>query len=196
MNWFILILMLAWIYVLFTMKRAKMGVFYFITGSVGTLIFALVIFSSVLTAFLQKSVSLVAGAAGSVTGLYESYFEEGILFIQNGKDNLSMYIDFECSGVIEILAFLSLLWFFDVYNAVEKIAVSIAGVLAIFASNVIRIFTICVIIREFGSKYYFAAHTIIGRILFYILMVLLYFYVFTRPQIVRQKVGAFEYERN
>ena len=49
---------------------------------------------------------------GDMTGLYEGYFNKNIVFIATGDANLSMYIDYECSGIVEMLAFLSLLWFF------------------------------------------------------------------------------------
>lgn len=196
MNWIVILILILWIYVLTVMKRAEMGVWYFITGSVGVLIFSMILIEPYVVGFLQKAVSAAAGILGMASGMYESYFNQGILFIQNGHDSLSMYIDFECSGVIEILAFLSLLWFFQVYDVYEKITVSVVGTISIFISNVFRIFLICVLIRCFGSDCYFIAHTIVGRIFFYLCMVFLYFYVFTKPQIIRQKVGVFHYERN
>lgn len=195
-NWLIVVLLIVWIYVLYTMKRAEMGVWYFLCGSVGLFVFGMIIFEPVVVAPLQKAVSAVAGVLGEATGIYDSYFQQGILFIQKGTESLSLYIDFECSGVIEMLAFLSLLWFFPVYELYEKIVVSIIGVMAIFIANVLRIFLICLLIYLFGNQIYFFAHTIIARIFFYGCSVILYFYVFTKPQIVRQKVGAFHYDRN
>lgn len=35
MNWVVILFLIIWIYVLTVMKRAEMGVWYFITGSVG-----------------------------------------------------------------------------------------------------------------------------------------------------------------
>jgi exosortase/archaeosortase len=56
---------------------------------------------------------------------------------------------------------------------------------------------ICVVIYKFGSGSYYFAHTILGRIIFYTFTVILYYYVFTRQQIIKQKVGGFQYaERN
>ncbi len=196
MNWLILICIVAWIYILYTMKRADMGVWYYLCGSVGFFIFSMVLIEPHVVAPLQKAVSAVAGLLGDVTGVYKSYFQQGILFIASGKESLSLYIDFECSGVIEILAFLSLLWFFPVYEVYERAIVSIIGALAIFVSNVLRIFLICFLIHLFGNDIYFLAHTVFGRIFFYGCTVFLYFYVFTKPQIIRQKVGAFQYDRN
>lgn len=196
MNWLIIICIVAWIYILYTMKRADMGVWYYLCGSVGFFIFSMVLIEPHVVAPLQKVVSAVAGLLGDVIGVYKSYFQQGILFIASGKESLSLYIDFECSGVIEILAFLSLLWFFPVYEVYERAIVSIIGALAIFVSNVLRIFFICFLIHLFGNDIYFLAHTVFGRIFFYGCTVFLYFYVFTKPQIIRQKVGAFQYDRN
>jgi exosortase family protein XrtG len=98
--------------------------------------------------------------------------------------------------VIEIFAYLCLLIFFDVYSTQEKWVVGAAGTAYLVMANVIRVVTICVMIHFFGGEAYFIAHTYIGRILFYILSVILYFNVFTKSQIIRQKVGGFKYDRN
>ena len=80
------------------------------------------------------------------------------------------------------------------YRLYEKVVVSIAGGLLIFASNVLRIFVICLVVYFFGGDMYFLAHTIIGRLVFYACTIALYFYVFTKSQIIRQKVGGLRYE--
>lgn len=196
MSWLVLVLLIIWIYMLFTMKRAEMGVWYFLFGSVGFFIFAMILVEPFLVVPLQKAVSAAAGLLGELTGVYESYFQQGILFIESGKESLSLYIDFECSGVIEILAFLALLWFFQVYEVYERVVVSILGIFSIFIANVLRILIICLLIYWFGNDMYFFAHTVFGRIFFYACTIVLYFYVFTKPQIIRQKVGAFHYDRD
>ncbi len=68
------------------------------------------------------------------------------------------------------------------------------GVLWIMAANIIRLFSICLIINWFGNESYYVAHTIVGRLLFYALSIILYFYVFTRAQIRKQRVGEFGYD--
>ena len=172
MNWLVFVCLLVWIYILTVLCRAKLNFWYYICGSVGLFIFSLILIEPYVVVPLQKAVSAVAGVIGELTHLYDSYFQQGILFIQNGGTSLSLYIDFECSGV------------------------SMIGVLAIFLANVLRIFFICLLVHIWGIDMYFFAHTIFARILFYGCTVFLYFYVFTKPQIVRQKVGAFRYDSN
>lgn len=48
-------------------------------------------------------------------------------------------------------------------------------------------------IHFLGTDYYYFAHTFVGRIIFYVLQVILYFFVFTRPQIKRTQTGGFTY---
>ena len=42
---------------------------------------------------------------------------------------------------------------------------------------------------------YYIAHTYVGRIFFYAATIVLYFYVFTKSQVVRMKVGSFSYDK-
>ena len=106
MNWLVFVCLLGWIYILTVLYRAKLNFWYYICGSVGLFIFSLILIEPYVVVPLQKAVSAVAGVIGGLTHLYDSYFQQGILFIQNGGTSLSLYIDFECSGVIEMLAFL------------------------------------------------------------------------------------------
>jgi exosortase family protein XrtG len=145
---------------------------------------------------LTKAVASVAGIVGNLTNLYSSYFQYGMLFIANGSSSISLYINYECSGIIEIMAFTALLWFFSVYTFYEKIVLNIAGFIWIFAANVLRIFVICLLIYFFGNSIFYFAHTIFGRLVFYILSIVLYYYVFTKSHVVRQKVGNFRYDLN
>jgi exosortase family protein XrtG len=173
-----------------------MTFWYFLFGSVGTFIFMLVWLEPVLTVPLTDGVAVIAGFLGDATKFYKSYFEYGVLFINSRNYNISLYIDYECSGIIEIMAFSSMLWFFSVYHVYEKVIVNILGFLWIFMANVLRIFVICTLIYFFGNDIFYFAHTIFGRIIFYGLSIALYFHVFTRPQIMRQKIGSFKYENH
>lgn len=149
-----------------------------------------------ITAPLTRFVAYVAGVVGELTGLYDSYYEYSMLFIPKSTAAVSLVVDFECSGVIEMMAFLALLWFFDVYSKKEKLKYSLVGIIYIFGANVLRIFVICLIIYLGGNDWFYFAHSIFGRLVFYALTVVLYFDVFTKAQIKRQKIGSFSYEED
>ena len=187
---------IIWLYVVWVCDRASLKFHKFVIGSVGAFIFMLVFLQQLITAPLTKLVAYVAGVVGELTGLYDSYYEYSMLFIPKNTAAVSLVVDFECSGVIEMMAFLALLWFFDVYTKKEKIKWSFVGVVYIFGANVIRIFVICLIIYFGGNNWFYFAHSIFGRLVFYALTVILYFDVFTKSQILRQKIGSFSYEED
>lgn len=194
MNGLVIVLAVVWLYMMTVFKRARLDFWLFLIGSVGSFVMYIILLQPILTVPLQNAVAAAAGVLGTLTGMYSSYFQYGILFIQTAEGSLSLYIDYECAGIIEIGAFVAMLWFFPVYHFFEKIVVSLVGVLSIFLANVLRIFVICTVIYIFGGDLYFVAHTIIGRLVFYAFTILLYFYVFTKSHIVRQKIGRFSYD--
>lgn len=184
----------VWIYILSVFKRRQLDFFYFLLGSIGTFLSAFGLFRNVLTDLLTALTCSLAGFLGNLSGIFKAYTSHSILFVENTNGAISLYVDFECGGVIEILVFISLLFFFAVYNLREKICIALIGVVWIIAANIIRLFSICLIINLFGNESYYIAHTIVGRMLFYALSIVLYFYVFTRAQIRRQRIGEFDYD--
>jgi exosortase family protein XrtG len=177
------------------LSRAKLYFWKFLAGSVGLFLLLMILFEPVLTQPIARAVSALAGVVGSLTGVFTSYFKYGIIFIPMSTGAMTLKIDFECSGIIEIMAFISLLAFFRVYKPYERVIVGIIGTAYIMVCNALRIVIVCLALHFFGQSAYFITHTFIGRIFFYALSVLLYFYVFTKPQVVQMKVGNFSYGR-
>ncbi len=187
------LLIIVWIYVLRLLTRAQLHFWKFMVGSLGLFIFLMVLVRPIMTQPLARVVAAFAGVVGNLTNTFTAYFKYGILFIESATGTMTLQIDFECSGIIEIIAFLSLLAFFRVYERNERLLVGIAGVVFIILANALRIIIICEMIHFFGVEMYSLAHTVVGRLVFYALSVCLYFYVFTKPHIVRMKVGTFTY---
>lgn len=194
MNFLVIICFIIWIYLLWVFHRGDLYFFKFFLGSVGLFLFIMIWIQPILTPYLIRMVSGLTGILGDLTGTYDSYYEYGMLFINNKEAIISLYIDYECSGILEIMAFTALLWFFPIYNFYEKVSINIVGAIWITIANVIRVFSICLFIYYGGNDMFYFAHTLFGRMIFYIMSIILYFYVFTRGQIVRQKVGRFNYE--
>ncbi len=188
-----IVLIALWVYLLNVLKRAELHFWRFIAGSFGMFIFMMVLARPVLTQPLAKAVAAISGLIGGLTHTFSAYFKYGIIFIESATGAITLQVDFECSGIIEIMAFISLIAFFMVYTVNERIVVGILGTVYIILANVLRVTCICLIIHFCGPQAYYISHTIIGRLIFYVLSILLYFYVFTKPQIIRMKIGKFTY---
>ncbi len=190
------IILAVWVYILWVMRRAKIYYGYFIVGCFGLFIFSMILIRPIATKPLAQCIAAMAGIVGDLTGTFTAFFRYSILFIETQGASITLQIDFECSGIIELIAYISLIAFYQVYTFKERWIVGIMGSVLLVLFNVLRIIVICVIIHFGGVNTYYISHSIIGRIIFYICSVLLYFYVFTKPQIVRTKLGKFAYGHN
>lgn len=186
-------LLCLWVYLLYVTNKVKLNFWHFIVGAAGLFIIMMFTVRPLFTEPLARGVAAIAGLFGSLTDTFSPFFKYGILFVDSAAGAITLQIDFECSGIVEIMAFLSLLVFFRVYSKAERIIVGIVGVVYIMLANALRLIIICEMIHFMGTEVYYVAHTIVGRLVFYALSVMMYFYVFTKPQIVRMKIGKFKY---
>ncbi len=191
-----LIFGILWILLLRALGKAELHFWRFLTGSVGLFLLLFFLLQPILTEPLGRCVAAIAGVFGNLTGTFSPYFHYGVLFVETAGGAMTLQIDLECSGIIEIIAYLSLLTFYRVYTRNERVILTIVGIGSIILANVLRLIVICEMIHFGGTEVYYVAHSLVGRLVFYALSVLLYFYVFTKPQIIRMKVGGVTYGKS
>lgn len=184
-----------WIWLLHVLKKAGLRFWRYLLGACGLFLIFMIIIRPWAVLPLARLVAAIAGIFGKVTGFYQAYFRYGVIFIESFNGAITVNIDMECSGIIEIAAFVSLLTFYQIYNVPERIYVGIIGTLYTLLSNALRISVICTMIHFLGTDYYYLAHTVVGRIIFYVLQVILYFFVFTRTHVLKMRTGDFAYTK-
>lgn len=184
-----------WVWLLRVLRKAGLKFWRYLLGSCGIFLILLILVRPWLVLPLARLIAAIAGIFGKVTGFYQAYYRYGVIFIESLNGAITVNIDLECSGFIEISAFVSLLSFYGIYNIPERIYVGVVGTLYTMLTNAFRIAVICTMIHFMGTDYYYVAHTIVGRIVFYVLQVILYFFVFTRPHVLKMKTGDFGYNK-
>ena len=194
-SFFFLVLLLIILYFLSVCKRAKLYFLYFALGSL--LLFSILhyflapVFLPVMTNAILKSCNLL------LSSFDVTYRKDYAMLLFPLKDGaLSLTINEECAGILELFILVSLLWFFPVYRIKEKLLLTVVSTVYLFFCNVLRILILCLLLQNYGMNIYFMAHSVITRILFYSLCILLYFAIFTRAHILRQKVGRFSYDNS
>lgn len=184
---------IIWLYLLSVCKRGDLSFYHFLIGSIG--LFILCMFQlPYYEHFVISGLVYLMSPIGALTGMFQSFPHVGAFLINNNQTAMSFYIDIECSGIIEMLVFVCLVLFFDIYTKKEKVLTSCVGVALIVGFNCIRMLCILTIIHFGGPNYYLISHSVVGRIVFYVLTIILYYKVFTKKQIDRQKVGDFAYD--
>ena len=184
-----------WVWLLRVLRKAGLKFWRYLLGSCGIFLILLILVRPWIVLPLARLIAAIAGIFGKVTGFYQAYYRYGVIFIESLNGAITVNIDLECSGFIEISAFLSLLSFYGIYNIPERIYIAVVGTLYTMLTNALRIAVICTMIHFLGTDYYYVAHTIVGRIIFYVLQVILYFFIFTKPHVLKMKTGDFGYNK-
>ena len=184
-----------WVWLLRVLRKAGLKFWRYLLGSCGIFLILLILVRPWIVLPLARLIAAIAGIFGKVTGFYQAYYRYGVIFIESLNGAITVNIDLECSGFIEISAFISLLSFYGIYNIPERIYIGVVGTLYTMLTNALRIAVICTMIHFLGTDYYYVAHTIVGRIVFYVLQVILYFFIFTRPHVLKMKTGDFGYNK-
>lgn len=191
----ILIGILVYIYVLNKLKKNNMSAFYFMVGSVGFLCITMLLTYEYLAVIISKLILTIMGWLSGLISIYDVYIDYNIIFINNAKASISLYMDYECCGLIEILALSSIILFHPLFDIKKKIVRLIIGFVWTCFANIMRLLSICLIIYNYGNDSYYIAHSVVGRIVFYAFTIALYYYMFSFGQIKRQRLGRFNYTK-
>lgn len=192
MNGLLLLCIIIWLYIISVLKRANLTAYYFIFGSIG-LFFILIALSNPYWIWFFTHSVITGVNLFSITDLFHIYTKYGLVYINNAISPVTMSIDYECSGIIETCAFLAMITFFPVYSPQKRLDWGLIGIIWIYLANIIRLFVVIAIVHFLGSDYYFVAHSILGRLVFYILIICLYYKAFTSSQI---RINLYNFNRS
>ena len=191
----VIIGIIIYVYLLYILKKNNMSAFYFMLGSVGFLGFSMLLFYEYLAVVISKLILFLMGLIANVITIYDVYIDYNIIFINNAKSCISLYMDYECCGMIEILALTSIILFHPLFDWKKRIVRLVVGFVWTCLANIMRLLSICVIIYNYGNDSYYIAHSIVGRIVFYVMTIILYYYMFSFGQIKTQRLGKFNYTK-
>lgn len=177
--------------------RKRWWLTFYVTGSVAFM--AAMIASFILTGFDITIMSIEAqNIADTATflGIKSVYLPPNAFIFQDPTGWSIFGIGFECSSLIEISVLISLLIFYPGYSRKSKVRYAFIGATMTYMANLIRMFTIIYIVNIFGKSAVYIAHAIIGKLIFFLFVILLYWYLLTRPTVnlVRNRIKAGKFE--
>ncbi|WP_195556249.1 exosortase family protein XrtG [Weissella cibaria] len=195
MFWLIVLLGGAWLYVLSVLKRIGWLAAYVVLGVVGTFFIIISLANNNVISFLMRLNTSGAGVVGMLTGFYTVAPTLGIIHIVSGQSAINLFITYECSALIELAAYIALVLFFPFFkNLQQRLKLLGFGVIYLLLANMLRLTVTALIIHFLGLPSLIWAHVIVGRLIFYVLTIILYFYVFTRSQVLHIKIGRFDFK--
>ena len=195
MFWLIVLFGGAWLYVLSVLKRIGWSAAYVVLGVVGTFFIIISLANNNVISFLMRLNTSGAGVVGMLTGFYTVAPTLGIIHIVSGQSAINLFITYECSALIELAAYIALVLFFPFFkNLQQRLKLLGFGVNYLLLANMLRLTVTALIIHFLGLPSLIWAHVIVGRLIFYVLTIILYFYVFTRSQVLHIKIGRFDFK--
>jgi exosortase family protein XrtG len=181
---------LIWALVGYYLHKHRIWIFYYVWTAVGLTILAiLAVRSSAVEYAVEYWTGLLLHHSLSYVGIKTYIFDKapGTVLVLLALENswTCIDIDIECSGLLESCVLLGLLWFFPAFNYRQRVTYTLSGLLALFVINLIRLYTIVLVINFGGRDTLYVAHTLIGRLVFFMLVIVVYWYLFTRPSLQR-----------
>ena len=164
------------------LRKARQGLVGYVWsafGLAGILIFAAQIgnWNAPLGAFqaeiLARASALLGGGLRTIAG--------GGLVVPDPTGWSILQIGIECSALIEISIFVSLMLFYPRIPAGERFLRIAIGVLATLAINLLRLGIIVAMAETLGKPAVPWAHAVVGRLVFFVGILLLYWRMLTLP---------------
>ena len=185
--WLIGVLIVVWALVVAFFRLNRIWLPYYIIGSVGlAFIIIFVGRATGLEAALQIGVAAGVHALSIALGLPTEIFQSApgsilILVISQDIGWTMLQVTIESSGLLETGVIAGMLLFYPGWNGRKRIWFTFAAVVLTYLSNVIRLMVIVITLHYMGKSSLLISHTIIGRAVFFALVVAIYWFLMTPP---------------
>lgn len=176
----------VWIVAYAFFRKAHAWLMAYMLGTIGfTLLLVYAFRGSVVESFIERTTAIAAHYVCNAVGIPTKVFLNApgtllVLIVYQEVGWTAVEIDIECSGLLEFTVFSGLVLFFNGFSWRYRATVLPLGILATFGMNIMRIAIIVATIHFGGKSAIYIAHTVVGRAIFFMMVIALYWYVFTR----------------
>ena len=194
--WLVGLLIGIWLLVVAFFRLNRIWLPYYIIGSVGL---AFVIIFVGRATGLEHALQVVVAAGVHATslafGLETEIFRSSpgailVLVISQDIGWTMLQVTIESSGLLESGVIAGMLLFYPGWSIRKRIWFTIAAIALTYFANIVRLMVIVTTLHYMGKSSLLISHTIIGRAVFFALVVAIYWFLMTRPTLrtVRHKI--------
>jgi exosortase family protein XrtG len=94
-----------------------------------------------------------------------------------------LQVGVESSGLLEMVVFTSLVAFYPGWSAAQRTARCLIGLVLTWGANILRMIIIAGMLHFFGKEVLVLAHTFIGKLVFFVLTLAIYWALITFPSL-------------
>jgi len=195
--WGALSIIVVWLLAVLFWRAHRVWLPYYITGTVG-MAFILIFFGGQaipLQNWLQRAAVWSVHHISSILRIPTETFagEPGtilVLVISQSIGWTMLQVSVESSGLLESCVLVSMVMFYPGWSVRKKCWLILLGLSATFLANVFRLMLITSMLHYLGKDSLLLSHVLAGRLVFFVLVVLIFWAVITLPTLrsVRQKL--------
>lgn len=184
-------LIMVWALAVIFFRANRVWLPYYLLGSVGLAL--IVIFlgrATPVQEFMETGVSLatfgVANAVGIPARIFENDANSLMIFVighivGNDQGWTMVRVTIECSSLLETGVISGMVGFYPGWTLKRRIGLVLIGTVATYLANIVRMTVIIGTLHLFGKDSLFIAHTIVGRAIFFVLVIAIFWYIITLP---------------
>ncbi len=179
-----LLFLVLYIGVVIFFRMKKMWFPYFLVGAFGLTF--IIIFTLVTLGLDERIGSIEIGHVNTLShvfGVDTRVFDGTDLAVPDPTGWSILSINVECSGILESATIFSLLLFYPAFFVPKKIFLITIGMIFTYIANLARMLLIVGITTVYGKDMVYFAHAVLGRVVFFLLVVGIYWYFVTRPSL-------------
>lgn len=163
---------------------------YFVLGSAGAAFLLIVGMREVVpgedllraaTAFMVDRTAWMLGVHTTITDA--SSGDLLVVGVPHHNEWTLLTIGIECSGLLELATLFGLVSFFPALRPPKRIGVLGVALVLTFLANVVRMLVIVLALAYGGQAMLDIAHVVLGRLVFFVLAIGIYWFAITRPTI-------------
>jgi exosortase family protein XrtG len=180
----------AWVALLAFLRSGRIWLPYYLVGAVGFAVGLVLLgrgpipLELALAGWTAEGAHLVTNAIGIPTRVFPSAVGAVLVLVVRQPIGWTMVtVGVECSGLLEGATVAGLTLFYPLWGPGRRLGMVAVGLAATAVANVIRVVVIIATLHWGGKDALFVAHSLIGRVLFFAFVVVIYWFVVTRPTI-------------
>ena len=189
--WLGLALVLFWGLAVMFFRANRIWLLYYLTGSIGLAFIVIFVgratpLQGLLESGVATSTFLMTNLMGIPARIFEADTSSLMIFVVGqlvGHDNgwTMVRVTIECSSLLETGIISGMVGFYPAWSVRKRLILVALGVFAAFVANIIRLAVIIWTLHFFGKDSLFIAHTVVGRAVFFVLIIAIFWYMITLP---------------
>jgi exosortase family protein XrtG len=189
----------AWVAALWFLRSGRIWLPYYLVGAVGFAVGLVLLGHGPLGLERLLAIGTARGAsvAASMIGIQTRLFSGAadsilVLVVRQPVGWTLLTVGIECSGLLEGATIAGLTLFYPLLKPVRRAWLVLAGLVATAAANIVRVLVIIATLHWGGKDALFVAHSIVGRGIFFALVVVIYWLAMTTPTLRQLRRKAVE----